>query len=311
MLKLGCSVWSLTGSYSPPYGDALATIAKLGFEGTELIVQSTDEVQQYFGPSQRLQMRDQLAGLGLQLSQFVVYKDMINGLASMDPTRIQTAVEIFEECCDVARAVGTSTINTVSHWIPGLTSPNPYPPAFVHVSRSPQGAFWPKLSFEYPPFDWEELWASYVSSIQRCCDIAANYGLRFTLEGHPHVIVSHTDSFLAFHRDVDRQSFGMNYDTGMQADQREHAPIAIRKLGKRLFHMHVRDSDSVVVHDLPIGQGVLDWPAIVTELINVGYDGFLSIELGGYRDPARWVRESRDYLARVLDEALALDAAVR
>ena len=44
MMKLGCSVWSLTGRYGPPYGDALETIAGLGFEGTELIVKSTDEI---------------------------------------------------------------------------------------------------------------------------------------------------------------------------------------------------------------------------------------------------------------------------
>lgn len=309
MMKLGCSVWSLTGRYGPPYGDALETIAGLGFEGTELIVKSTDEIRDHFSPAQCAQMRDRLSGLGLQLSQFVAYKDMIDGLASMDPARIETALEIFEQCCAISQAVGTDTINTVSHWIPGLTSPNPYPPAFVHVSKSPQGAFSPKITFSYPEFDWDELWSSYVSSIQRCCDIAAGYGLRFTLEGHPHVIVSHTDSFLAFHREVARANFGMNYDTGMQTDQREHVPISIRKLGQRLFHLHVRDSDSLVVHQLPIGQGLLDWDAIVGELIAAGYDGFLSIELGGYLDPERWVRESREYLARVIERALVSDGA--
>jgi sugar phosphate isomerase/epimerase len=104
----------------------------------------------------------------------------------------------------------------------------------------------------------------------------------------------------------------MNYDTGMQTDQREHVPISIRKLGKRIFHLHVRDSDSLVVHQLPIGQGLLDWDAIVGELIATGYDGYLSIELGGYLDPARWVAESRDYLARVIERSLVpADAPVR
>jgi sugar phosphate isomerase/epimerase len=129
------------------------------------------------------------------------------------------------------------------------------------------------------------------------------------LEGHPHVIVSHTDSFLAFHKDVGRDNFGMNYDTGMQTDQREHVPVSIRKLGKRIFHLHVRDSDSLVVHQLPIGQGLLDWDAIIAELINIDYDGYLSIELGGYLEPTRWVKESRDYLARVLDRATVVGAA--
>jgi sugar phosphate isomerase/epimerase len=76
-----------------------------------------------------------------------------------------------------------------------------------------------------------------------------------------------------------------------------------------MFHMHVRDSDSLVVHQLPIGQGLLDWHGIVTELAAVGFDGFLSIELGGYLNPARWLRESREYLVRALDEAVVRGGA--
>jgi sugar phosphate isomerase/epimerase len=306
VIKLGCSIWSLTDRYGPPYGDAPDTIAKLGFNGTELIVQSTDEIRDFFSQTQCAETRERLAQIDLEVSQFVVYKDLIDGLASIEPSRISTALDIFEECCSISQAVGTDTINTVSHWIPGLKSPNPYPPAFTHVSKSPPGSFSPKISFEYPPFVWEEVWASYVTSIQRCCDIAARYGLRFTLEGHPHVIVSHTDSFLAFHKDVMRDNFGMNYDTSMQTDQREHVPISIRKLGKRIFHLQVRDSDSLVLHQLPIGQGLLDWDAIVGELIDCGYEGFLSIEFRGYINPVRWIRESRDYLLRVLERSTAV-----
>ena len=85
MMKLGCSVWSLTGRYGPPFDDAPEEIAKLGFEATELIVQSTEQMRDHFNPSQCAAMRDRLSGLGLQMSQFVVYKDMIDGLASMEP----------------------------------------------------------------------------------------------------------------------------------------------------------------------------------------------------------------------------------
>ena len=285
MMKLGCSVWSLTGRYGPPYGDALETIAELGFEGTELIVQSTDQIRELLqpGPVRRDARPAERAGPA---------DEPVRGLQGHDRRAGQHGPGAHRgarwrsgsSAASISQALGTDTINTVSHWIPGLTSPNPYPPAFVHVSKSPQGSFSPKISFSYPPFDWDEVWSSYVSSIQRCCDIAASYGLRFALEGHPHVIVSHTDSFLAFHRDVARPNFGMNYDTGMQTDQREHVPISIRKLGQRIFHLHVRDSDSLVVHQLPIGQGLLDWDAIVGELIATGYDGYLSIELGGYLD---------------------------
>ncbi|MGI9863004.1 sugar phosphate isomerase/epimerase family protein [Moorella naiadis] len=301
-IKIGCTAWSLTPTYNPPFDDAIDTIAELGFQGVELIVTNRQEMDEYYTPAQCARLAKQVASHNMRVSEFVVYAHMIEGLASLDKAKRATALADFEHGAKIAKALGSEIINTVSHWIPGLTAPIPYPPGYVYVTVPGVQRFQPKLTFKYPDFDWEQIWNNYVESMRLCAEIAAHYGLRFALEGHPHVIVSHTDSFLRLFEHAKNDNLGMNFDTGMQADQREYIPISIKKLGNKIFHMHVRDSDSLVTHQLPIGQGVLDWYAILGALKQVGYHGFLSIELGSYTDPVRWLVESKNYLERVLTE---------
>jgi sugar phosphate isomerase/epimerase len=301
-MKIGCTAWTIAGGYQLPFDEAVETIGRMGFQGVELIVGSREHMQDYYTDAQC----DKLAGLvekyGMEVSQLVIYKSIIEGIATLNRDEQEEAFRLFEQGCRIAKRLKTKIVNTVSHWIPGLKAPIPYLPTYVYVTVPGVEYFEPVMKMTVPEFDWDEIWNNYVASIRRCCDIAASYGLSFSLEGHPHVIVCHTDTFLRFYDEVKRDNFGMNFDTAMQADQREHIPVSIRKLKHRIIHMHVRDSDSLVTHRLPVGKGVLDWHAILGELKRANYQGFLSIELGKYADPVKWVAESKLYLEHVMQE---------
>jgi sugar phosphate isomerase/epimerase len=64
----------------------------------------------------------------------------------------------------------------------------------------------------------------------------------------------------------------------------------------------VRDADGNTNYNLPPGQGITDWHGVIEALGESGYDGFLSLELGGYKEPARYAREAKDYLQNVISE---------
>ena len=49
-----------------------------------------------------------------------------------------------------------------------------------------------------------------------------------------------------------------------------------------------------------VGQGVLDYPAIIAKLKHYGYDGFLSFEYEGGGDPVQAAREGMAYLRSLL-----------
>jgi sugar phosphate isomerase/epimerase len=78
--------------------------------------------------------------------------------------------------------------------------------------------------------------------------------------------------------------------------------MSIHKLGQKVLHLHARDTDGLLNYSLPPGLGIIDWDAVVDALHAVGYDGFLSCEIGRYKDPGRWLRQARQYLECVLAE---------
>ena len=55
---------------------------------------------------------------------------------------------------------------------------------------------------------------------------------------------------------------------------------AIRQLGDRIIHVHLRDVPAVGSDaSVAVGTGIVDVPAVMRELRKRGYDGWLSIEI--------------------------------
>jgi protein FrlC len=57
---------------------------------------------------------------------------------------------------------------------------------------------------------------------------------------------------------------------------------------------------------MPPGMGIIDWNGFVRALKEVGYNGYLSFELGDYKDPDRYVKQAKEYMMRILEEENAL-----
>ncbi len=73
--------------------------------------------------------------------------------------------------------------------------------------------------------------------------------------------------------------FGVCADTGYFATYGIGASEAIRKLGKSVFHVHLKDIKAVGKHETcALGDGVVNIIAVIDTLREIGYDGYLSIE---------------------------------
>jgi sugar phosphate isomerase/epimerase len=157
------------------------------------------------------------------------------------------------------------------------------------------------------PFNWDELWRNFVESVRRCTEIAKSYGVKLALEGHTHTMVPGTDTMLRIWDWVQDEALGFNMDTSWHVVQREFLPWSIHKLGDKLLHMHVRDSDGQLCRSLPAGMGIIDWHGVIEALRDVGYDGALSMEMHHENtrgdDPWYYDRWTLEYLRRVLHEA--------
>lgn len=87
-------------------------------------------------------------------------------------------------------------------------------------------------------------------------------------------------------------------DTGHLARRGSDPAATIRRWGPRLGAVHLEDVDRGG-GACPLGRGVVDVEDVLTALDEVGYGGWLTVEMEGAADPDAAVAACRDELARL------------
>jgi len=72
-----------------------------------------------------------------------------------------------------------------------------------------------------------------------------------------------------------------NLDCGWAMNQREYPPVAVYKLNKQLMNLRLCDVNATMREYVAVGQGVMDFKAIVDAVKAVGFTGFMSLEQDG------------------------------
>src|SRR6478609_9731919 len=108
-MKFGASIWPF--KWDTPYEETIPRIARLGFKAIELIAWDRATLDEYYTPARIRDLRGIIAGEGLELSEFV---STPRGMAHPDAGVRAEAVEHFKRMLDVAGALGTTLVNSVS-----------------------------------------------------------------------------------------------------------------------------------------------------------------------------------------------------
>lgn len=301
-MKIGCAVGCFTyPHYDVPYEGAIRKIGELGFDGLELIVAEKEDLFQYYTPSRVKELRNMYKSYGMELSEFALYANVVTGLMETEKAEKQKAYDLFKKGTEIALELGTDKINIVSNWPNEFTAPIPYLPCHYHPNGiSP---FSPKLKMDIPRnYDAKGAWDNYIESLQVLTEICEENQADFLVEGHANVVVGTTDAFLRAADQIQNERFCTNFDTAWQLVQREYLPWSVYKLGKKIKHVHVRDGDGMLCYSYPPGMGIIDWNGFVKALMDIGYEGFLSLELAGFAEPDRYIKEAKEYLERILKE---------
>ncbi len=142
-----------------------------------------------------------------------------------------------------------------------------------------------------------------IEQVARLADAAAAYDMTVTTENYDYFT---SDDFLEIFERLGRPNVGLHNDTGNWLILDEDPLEATRKMAPYTYHAHVRDYvlRDGVFSSVPIGQGEIDFPPILDELLRVGQsrDRFvmameMDLDAGTPDEEDETVRECARYMA--------------
>jgi sugar phosphate isomerase/epimerase len=263
-MQFGASIWPF--QWNPPYEDGIRRLSRLGFKNVELIAWDGDALKEYYTPEKIRALKSVMAGEGMTLSEFVSSPP---GAAEADPARRRGAVEHFKRATEVAKALGTSMINSVVATPFGLAMPR-----MLEMPQTQQ------LSVDLPKgANWAEAYRWYVDTCRDCARICEAAEMRWALETHPHRWASNAIAQLRLFEQIGSPAVGANFDPSHLFPCGDLPQVAVYELADRIFHCHFSDNDGTTNAHWRPGKGKIDWAQVLLALKDVGFDGVISIEL--------------------------------
>lgn len=121
--------------------------------------------------------------------------------------------------------------------------------------------------------------AFFADSLRRLCLRAETYGVRVGIEYEPGLLVEHAAEVRALIEQVDHPLLGVNLDIGHAICAGEDPGEAIRLLAGRIWNVHLEDIRGRKHYHLVPGEGDVDFARVLAQLHEIGYDGFVTVEL--------------------------------
>jgi sugar phosphate isomerase/epimerase len=146
---------------------------------------------------------------------------------------------------------------------------------------------------------FDDALADFVRELRPVVEHAERAGVQLLVEPEPGLLIETADQYLAFARAIESPALGLNFDIGHQFCVGEDPAASIRKLAAHIRHVHLEDiAASRVHHHLVPGAGVIDFAACFRALREIGYAGWVTIELYPYvDDPDAVARDAFEQIA--------------
>jgi len=269
--------------------DFLKRAKTLGFDAVMLMAKRPHVSVLDFPAEARRRLREQIAGLGLQLACLAGYTDFGMGSDRPDiPTR-EMQILYVRELCRLAHDLDCRLVRVFT-------------------------------SFEYPGASYEQHWQWCVSSLQECARFAATLDVVVGVQNH-HDTAAHWESLLDLLADINEPNCRAMFDAWAPALQGTDLAAAARKLAPHMVHTtvadyvrrprfryqpnlvnYVRDTDAV--RAVPMGEGFIDYRSFFKALQEGGYKGPVAYEMcsplrggGSEQNLDRCARRFLDYMA--------------
>lgn len=265
-------------NYSFP--EAARRLAGIGYAGLELMADVPHAWPAYLLPEQKQAIRDALAGYKLAVSNVNAF--MMHAVNDprqkywhpswVEPDRHyrQVRVDHTKRALTLAKEIGAKCITT-----------------------EPGGPVEGRK--------WSDCLALFVEMLKPVVGHAEKEGVMLLVEPEPDLLIETADQYLEFAGKIRSPMLGLNFDIGHFFCVRDEPAPTVHKLKDHIRHVHLEDIAATRVHHHLIpGEGVIDFGGTLKALKDVGYDGWVTVELYTcHEDPDGAARTARERVLRI------------
>ncbi len=151
----------------------------------------------------------------------------------------------------------------------------------------------------------KEAMALFHKGLEQVIPKAEELNVKILVEPEPELLMENTPEFKSFIKDIRSPMVGLNFDIGHFFCAGEDPAAAFELLFEYIGHVHLEDIAATRVHrHLIAGHGVIQFLDIFKAMVNLQYQGDISLELYPYVDtPETAGRESLEYLRPIFDKS--------
>ena len=256
--------------------ESIKEIAAIGYGGIELLCDIPHAYPPDFDEKRIQSIKDLLSSYNMQISNLnaftlyaiedVYHPSWIENNERSRESRLQHTIN----CLRLANKMGAKNISTE----PGG------PLSDLDRSKIPQ---------------LEKL---FMDGILRASKIAEKEDVKILVEPEPSLLLENSVQFRNFMKNINSEYVRLNFDIGHFFCVGEDPAQLVYELLDYTEHFHLADiADSRVHEHLIPGQGAIDFAAVFSAMNEIGYDGFVTVELYPYQsNPVEAAQKAFDYL---------------
>jgi len=148
---------------------------------------------------------------------------------------------------------------------------------------------------------WKDCLKLFVEELKPVVEHAEKVQVPLLVEPEPDLLIETADQYLEFASHFDSPYLGLNFDIGHFYCVKDDPAATVHKLAPLIRHVHLEDIAATRVHHhLVPGEGVIDFAATLAALKDVGYGGWVTIELYTcHDDPDTAARTARERVLKI------------
>ncbi|MFO0964668.1 MAG: sugar phosphate isomerase/epimerase family protein [Gemmataceae bacterium] len=247
------------------FRDAVTRLARLGYQGVEIMADVPHAWPAYLLEEQKDAIRQALADNKLAISNinsFMMHavddprqKYWHPSWIEPDPNYRKIRINHTMKALTLAKELGAPCITT-----------------------EPGGPVAPGES-------WKAALMLFVEMIKPVAEHAEKEGVLLLVEPEPGLLIETADQFLEFMQHIDSPAVALNFDIGHSYCVSDDPATTIPRVAKYIRHFHLEDIGATRVHHhLVPGEGAIDFAATLKAIKAINYQGWITIELYPYVD---------------------------